>query len=418
VKKFVFAFLSLLSVFALRADPVIHDNDTLIICGDSITAQHIYSANIEDYILMCAPAWQNVSVVQRGRILEKASDFAGRVDSDVMPFKPTVATTMFGMNDGGYGPLTDDIAAKYRVAQTSIVEQMKKNGITRIFLASPKPVDPATYNRPGADAATYNKTLSALADIDKDVAAKEGVTYVDIFGIFTDVMNKAKAARGAGYAVGGPDGVHPNPDGHLIMTYAFLKALGYDGAIATVTVDLNSGDAQATPGTKVTSFDKDKGVVNLECTRYPFSFTGAPTDTNGNNAGILPVLPFNQDFNRYLLVVKGVTGKAKVQWGGYPAQEYTGDELAKGVNLTEKFMDHPFHGPFFTVDHDVLVQEAHEERIVQDFLVEKKDYEQVVPGDAKLDQFADLAVAIRQDLNQAAQAAVKPIETSITVTKE
>ena len=419
MKLFVFG-LALFSFFSLaQAASLIQDNDTLAICGDSITAQHEYSAMLGDYLIMSAPPVRNLGVVQRGRILEKACDFVGRIDSDIMPFKPTIVTSCFGMNDGGYGPLTDDIANAYRKAQTDTVEKLKQNGITRILLASPKCVDPATYNRPGADAATYNKTLAALADIDKDVAAKEGVIYVDVFGTYTDVMNKAKAARGANYAVAGPDGVHPGPDGHLIIAYAFLKALGYDGAIATVTVDMNAGQADATPGTRVVSFDKSTGTVNIECTRYPFCFSGVPTDTNGNDAGILPFLPFNQDLNRYMLVVKGITGKAKVSWGGYPAQEFSGDDLAKGVNLAAYFWDNPFHGPFFYADHAVLVQQAYQERLVQDFLVVKRDYQQVLPpGYTGLDQFATLGLTLNNDLNKASQAAVKPIDTVIRIERE
>jgi lysophospholipase L1-like esterase len=401
-----------------KAAPLIQPNDTLVICGDSVTAQHMYSAYVEEYLLMCAPPTEGLSVAQFGRILEKATGFLSNMDADIFPLKPTIATTCYGMNDGNYGPLTDDVANTYRKAQTDIVEAMKKNGVTRIVLGSPKCVDTHTYNRPGADAATYNKTLGALADIDKDIAAKEGITYADVFGDTMAVMAKAKAARGDAYVVNGQDGVHPDPNGHIIIAYAFLKALGFDGAIATVTVDLDANHAEATPGTKVLSVDN--GTVNLECTRYPFCFTGHTTDTDGSNAGILPFVPFNEELNRYMLVVKGVKGKARVSWGGYPAQEFSGEDLAKGINLAAAFAyDNPFHGQFFKVDHDVQVQQAFEERLVQGFMTPKKDYTNDLPnGYAAMDQWITAGLAIRADLCKEAAAQVVPIKTFIKIERE
>jgi hypothetical protein len=295
---------------------------------------------------------------------------------------------------------------------------MKKNGVTRIVLGSPKCVDTSTFNRNGVDGATYNKTLGALAEIDNDIAAKEGIVYADLFGATMDVMTRAKAVRGNTFAVGGDDGIHPGPNGHIVLAYAFLKALGYDGAIATITVDLDSHQAEATPGTKVLSFDKD--TVNLECTRYPFCFTGHTTDTDGSSAGILPFVPFNEELNRYMLVVKGVKGKARVSWGGYPAQEFSGEDLAKGVNLAAAFAyDNPFHGQFYKVDHDVQVQQAFEERLVQGFMTPKMDYLNDLPaGYSAMNQWISAGLAIRADLYKAAAAQVVPLHTFIKVESE
>jgi len=418
VKSLCFC-LTLVGSFAVaQAAPIIQPNDMLAICGDSITGQHLYSSYLEEYMLMCAPPVDGLSIAQFGRILEKASGFESHLDADVLTFKPTIATTMYGMNDGGYGPLTDDIANSYRKAQTDIVEKMKANGVTRIILASPKCVGAEYHNHDVAGAAVYNKTLGALADIDKDIAAKEGITYADVFNMFTAVMAKAQAARGPGYIVAGGDGVHPDPNGHIILAYVFLKAMGYDGAIATVTVDMDAKTAEGTPGAKVLSFDGSS--VQMECTRYPFCFTGHPTDTDGNSATILPFVPFNEELNRYMLVVKGVKGKAKVSWGGYPAQEFSGDDLAKGVNLAAAFAyDNPFHGQFFTVDHDVQVQQAYEERLVQGFMTPRKDYTNDLPaGYAAFDKWIADAMAIRSDLYKFAAAQVVPIHTFIKIDPE
>src|SRR5436190_13665670 len=95
-------------------------NDYLAICGDSITEQKLYSVIIEDYLLMCQPA-ANLRAAQFGWGGETADGFLHRI-SNVLRFPVTVATTCYGMNDGGYGPLTPDRAQKYRESTKTIVE--------------------------------------------------------------------------------------------------------------------------------------------------------------------------------------------------------------------------------------------------------------------------------------------------------
>ena len=154
----------------------------------------------------------------------------------------------------------------------------------------------------------YNKTLGEERDIAKEVAAKEGVVFADVFDPMVDVMTKAKAKYGKKYHVAGGDGVHPGHNGHLVMAYAFLKALGVDGNIGTITVDLATGNADATDGHKVLS--AGQGTVEIESTRYPFCFYGDKLDDPNSTKGVLEFLPFNQELNRLTLVVKGVPADA------------------------------------------------------------------------------------------------------------
>ena len=57
---------------------------------------------MEDYLLMCQPT-EGQKIVQFGWSGEQAPGFLARLDTDVYPFKPTVMTTCYGMNDGHYG---------------------------------------------------------------------------------------------------------------------------------------------------------------------------------------------------------------------------------------------------------------------------------------------------------------------------
>src|SRR2546430_5713693 len=126
------------------ADPVLKPNDSLAICGDSITEQKLYSVYIEDYLLMCQPV-RGVETMQFGWSGERADGFLGRMENDVLRFKPRVATTCYGMNDGGYTRLTDTIAQKYRDNMNKIVETCTMNNV-RVVVGSPGCVDSYTFD--------------------------------------------------------------------------------------------------------------------------------------------------------------------------------------------------------------------------------------------------------------------------------
>ena len=79
--------------------------------------------------------------------------------------------------------------------------------------------------------------MKHLAEIDRKLAADAGMPFADVHDPIIEVMKKAKAANGETYHVCGGDGVHPDNNGQLVMAYAFLKGLGLDGQIGTITVD-------------------------------------------------------------------------------------------------------------------------------------------------------------------------------------
>jgi len=228
-----------------------------------------------------------------------------------------------------------------------------------------------------------------------------------------DVMTKAKAKYGAQYALAGAeDGVHPDENGHLVMAYAFLKALGCDGNIGTITVDLAGNSAKATDGHKIVS--ADGGKIQIESTRYPFCFFGKPGDQNGTLA-TTEFLPFNQDLNRLILKVTGPDAKYKVTWGN-GSKTYTADELKAGVNLAADFPDNPFTATFLSVSTQVQQKQAAETALIKNLLHSLNASVQYLP-DAKED-IAHLTDSIKQrdeKLAADARAWVKPVTHTITI---
>lgn len=83
-----------------------------------------------------------------------------------------------------------------------------------------------------------NLSLCHLRNIDVAIAQEEKVGFADVFWPMLTAGFEAQRRYGEDYAVAGKDAVHPGWAGHLIMAYAFLRALNLDGEIGTFTVDM------------------------------------------------------------------------------------------------------------------------------------------------------------------------------------
>jgi lysophospholipase L1-like esterase len=398
---------------ALAAEAKLQCGDHVAVIGDSITEQRLYSMYIEDYLLMCRPAG-DLRVTQFGWGGETAPGFAGRMANDMIRFGATAATTCFGMNDGGYSPMDPAKGRRYRDAQKSVVAQLKKAGVRLIVVGSPGCVDADTFGGHSPErAAMYNKTLAALRDIARDVAREESVLFANVFDPMVEVMTKAKAKFGRDYHVGGGDGVHPDRNGHLVMAYAFLKALGCDGAIGTITVDLAGAKAEATEGHQVLGCQG--GTVEIESSRYPFCFFGDPSQT-GSTRGVIELFPFNQELNRFLLVVKGAgAAKVRVTWGK-TTKEFPAADLEKGINLAAEFLDNPFCEPFRKVEEKIAQQQAMEVNLIKSLLHNLPAYKQMVPEESEtLERIAGVLLKKDKEARDASAAAVRPVRHAIKI---
>lgn len=388
------------------------DGDLVAICGDSITEQKLYSLYIADYLLMCQPR-ADLRAMQFGWGGETAGGFNQRVINDVLRFKPSVATTCYGMNDAGYAPLTDERADNYRKFMTEIVQKLKSGGVRFIVVGSPGCVDSASFRKDPNLAEMYNTALAQLRDVAKEVASQQGVNFADVYSPMLATMEKAKARYGAEYHVAGADGVHPAANGHLIMAYAFLKALGCDGEIGTITLDLAGGKATATQGHKI--IESSGGTIEVESTRYPFCFTGDPTSPTATS-GIIEFLPFNQELNRFMLVVQNPgTERVKVTWGD-ESREFSAAELAKGINLAAEFPKNPFCAPFSEAEQAIRAQQTFQTPMIKKLVNAAPAFKEMLPQQqALVEELIAAAQKREEDLSAASRAAVKPVRHHILV---
>ena len=296
------------------------DGDRVVMIGDSITEQHLYSNYVEMWTVTRFPHW-NLTFRNSGIGGDTSGGGNARFKRDVLPFKPTALTVDFGMNDGGYQPFNEKRFMAYMKGLQGIADQARAAEI-RVAWITPQPVE----HYPNKDEAkeAYNQTLEKFGDGVREIAAKNGGLFADQFHPYWAVIQKARDAGEKGRITAG-DAVHPGPPGQALMAASILKAMSFPKAVASVAVSPNGIEARNCRGDKL-AFKED--LVSFERTDSALPFF--PEQARG----ILKWTPLLEDMNDYRLSVSGLrAGKYEVKLGGKKVAEYSDRELAAGVNL-------------------------------------------------------------------------------------
>lgn len=309
------------------------DGDRVMILGDSITEQKMYSTLVESFVLSRFPGWE-ISFRNTGwggdtMGLRNRKGLDAGFDRDIKPLHPTAVTIDFGMNDvragdGGYEP--------YLANAKTLVEKFAAIG-TRVALITSSAEERYLGGQPAGSA--WNLMLRKYSDGLEALAKEKNLVFVDQLAPMIEVIEKGRAAGVLSKEEGGlrliPDGVHPNWAGHLVMAATILQGLNAPGLVSSMEIDAKSGKAMAEKA-KVT--DLKTGEI-ISFTRLddamPWPVPAAavlPTPIPGFN-------PF-EDLSRYLLKVTSLpAGNYRVSVDGKEFGTYTQKQLGEGVNLTQ-----------------------------------------------------------------------------------
>ena len=212
------------------------DGDRVVMMGDSITEQHLYSNYVEMWTVTRFPAW-NLTFRNVGIGGDRSTGGNSRFKRDTVGYHPTALTVDFGMNDGGYKPFDESTFKVYMRGLQGIADQARAADI-RVAWITPQPLDNATE---GPTALTdYNLTLEKYSEGVKAIAESDGKCFVDQFHPYLAVLDKARASSSKYERITGGDAVHPGPPGQALMAYGILKGLNFPDLVAAVEISLES----------------------------------------------------------------------------------------------------------------------------------------------------------------------------------
>jgi lysophospholipase L1-like esterase len=321
------------------SDFAIHDGDRVVLYGDSITDQRLYSTFIEEYVLTRFPTWK-VQWTQSGVGGDKVSGGAEgpidlRIQRDILPYRPSVVTVMLGMNDGYYRPPNTAVQKTYEDGYKSMVDTIL-NGApgAKLTLIGPSPYDDITH-----PTMHYNEVMQAYSEFDRKEADRTHQSFVDFNAPVVDVLEKVKAAHPDLASRLIPDRVHPGEGVHWVMAAAILKAWHAPSLVSSVTVDAHAAKITDVQNASVTDVKREKKTDELHWTAIenalplplPLGATDSLTDTALEAGGIEAAL------DQETLTVTGLAaGDYALTIDDQLVANFTGDVLQHGVNLARR----------------------------------------------------------------------------------
>jgi len=314
----------------------LHNGDTVVFYGDSITDQRLYTTFVETFVLTRFPEMQ-VRFVHSGWGGDRVTGGGGgtideRLERDVIAYRPTVMTVMLGMNDGGYRAFDEGLFKKYCAGYQHIVDIMKQRvpGL-RMTLLQPSPFDDFTREPqfPGG----YNSVLVRYGEFVKELAEKNGLAVADLNGPMVEVLRKAATVDSALAQRIIPDRVHPGPAGHLIMALSLLKAWRATPVVTAVEIDVPSAQVRRAVNTTVT------GLTTGSSVSWTQKDKSLPMPVNMKDpvtAFAVRLSNFTDALNQQTLKVTGLSAKLyTLKINGTQVGSFTSEQFQNGLNLAE-----------------------------------------------------------------------------------
>ncbi len=338
----IFGALFLAALFARTACAqdsggfYLKDGDRVVFYGDSITDQRLYTTFVETYVLTRFPRL-NVRFVHSGWGGDRVTGGGGgpvhvRLQRDVIAYKPTVMTTMLGMNDASYRAYDVAVFKTYAEGYQRILTTVKSAlpGL-RITLIQPSPYDDVT--RPPLFEGGYNAVLVRYGQYVKELAEREGATVADLNTPVVTALDKAQARDPDNAKRIVPDRVHPGPGGHLLMAEALLKAWKAPAAVTDVEIDAKRRRATRAENAVVTDVAANGKLSWTE------TDSALPMPINMKDA-VLALAVRSSDFIAALdaerLKVTGLdAGNYTLRVDGEEVGAFSKQQLEEGINLAE-----------------------------------------------------------------------------------
>jgi lysophospholipase L1-like esterase len=342
--------LSILLIFSLPlprmagevsvAPAPFRDGDRWCVLGDSITRSGQYHKYIELFYLTRYPD-RALEVINCGISGDTAKGGLQRLAWDCLAAKPTVVSIMLGMNDvqpGLYDPQNpatdlDDRRARCAQVYDQSMRQLTKHIIdfgARVILLTPSPYDDS------AELAQKNylgcgQALEGFAKRVEAIAQDQGVPVVDFHGLMK-MINVAHQLKKPQFTIVGGDRIHPTPPGHLVMSYAFLKAQGLSGPVSRITLNADTRQPDSPQNCAIEDIQGGRNGISFICRESALPFPVEPVAKPG-----LDLVPFTSEFNEQIIRVSGLSpGDYELRIDGQFIRSYSAVQLAKGVDLSSE----------------------------------------------------------------------------------
>ena len=315
------------------------DGDIVVFYGDSITAQRLYTKDVEDFLLTryrtLHVRFVNAGVPGDSTRGGYAGTMEERVQRDVAPFQPTMITVMLGMNDGGWGTGSQQIDASFQKGYRELLETLHKAAPgASLTLISCTSYDEITH---GTEFPGYSRVVDKFADDVSGIGAQlqasgdKNILLADFHRPLADALQRAKTQFPQLAPLLVPDRIHPAAAGHWIMAAALMSAWHVTPIVSRVALNAASAQVIGKDRTTVTNLEKSKDGLKWtqldEALPLPFDFNDAMTPV------LLQISDIAKLDQMTLRIDSLEAGQYELLIDAKPVAKFTREELQHGVNL-------------------------------------------------------------------------------------
>ena len=307
---------------------LLRKNDRIVFFGDSITEQQLYTNYVESYLSARFPELE-LTFFNAGWGGDTAPNSLSRLERDVLSCQPTLVTLCFGMNDGSYCLPNETVKSNYVNGMKTLIARLKAAGI-RMVLLTPGMADEAVSEN--LKAVNYNYGgLRVMADEALALARAEGLPHADLHKLMNMTNDAARAADREFCMI--PDGVHPDPAGHLVMAFGLLQALGVPPRHQEVALNYAAKTIAVSPTLSAGRLKKSSRGFSFD-----IQFDRLPFYVEPLARKVLPFLPFQETYNDIKLTVAALpTARGYFRSATLRSSAFTAETFATGINLCDQW---------------------------------------------------------------------------------
>ena len=334
-----YVFFSLQYVYAQQeTSKIFESGDTICFLGDSIT----HGGQFHEFLqLFYATRYPNLILTfyNCGIAGDNTEGMIYRYNDDVLINNPNYVFLMTGMNDV--------IRTLYFEGKASnkIIEKRKKaldeykrniNILDKKFETSdirPLYLTPSIYDQYSKiereNNMGCNDALIECSNHLKKIAKQRNTTVIDLNSSMKHIMDR-ELQNDSLFTIVGKDRVHPETTGHFVMFHEILSTLESPSIVAQILIDINQNNFIKTKNCIVDNFQVSSDDISFSCVQNSLPF---PTNKEMDKA--LSLVPFENDFNKEILQIKGLkNGKYNLFIQDIFIDSYSAEQFNSGVNLS------------------------------------------------------------------------------------
>ena len=346
IRRFVISFSALSCIFLglqnlsaqQETSKIFESGDIICFLGDSIT----HGGQFHEFLqLFYTTRYPNLKLTffNCGISGDNAKGMINRFDEDVFIHKPSHLFLMTGMNDVMRtlyfdGEASDEVIQnrekalnEYKRNTNILAEKFEALEITPVYL-TPSIYDQYSKiereNNLGCNDALIECSLHL-----KKIAKQSNAAVINLNSSMKHIMER-ELKNDSLFTIVGKDRVHPESTGHFVMFYEIIASIESPSLVSKISIDLQQNNPIQTKNCIVENIQISSETISFNCVQNSLPF---PTNKAIDKA--MSLVPFQNDFNKEILQIKGLKNcEYDLLIEGILINSYSAEQLKNGVNFS------------------------------------------------------------------------------------